>query len=222
MAEKSISELIREHIHNQFDNDYDYTIKSNISNDKSAIVESLGLDKKKGEDLYVHQFHKVIKQRRLDIKKFISKRIRLPKSDLKATIKPVPQHFYFEPEPDPVEQIKQKITQEQPEIQQLQEKIQVAQKNEHLTPKSIEGVLETIWSALKIKLPLDQLTKEEKEILSKMWLTPCKKYLSENWAYIGIPFLSTLGIFAPKIAKARKLKKEKETKNKKENSEDVN
>ena len=215
MTEKSISELILDHIHNQFDNDYDYTMKSNIINDKSAIVESLGLDKKKGYDLYVHQFHKVVKQRSLDIKNFIATRIRLPKSDLKATIKPVPQHFYIEPEPDPVEQIKQKITLEQPEIQQLQQKIQAELKNEHLTPKSIEGVLETIWSALKIKLPLDQLTKEEKETLSKMWLMPCKKYLSENWAYIGIPFISTLGIFGPKIARARKLKKEKEAKNKK-------
>ncbi len=211
MTEKSISELIREHIHNQFDNDYDYTIKSNINNDKSAIVESLRLDKKKGEDLYVHQFHKVVKQRRLDIKKFISTRIRLPKSDLKATIKPEPQHFYIEPEPDPVAQIKQKITLEQPEIQQLQQKIQAELKNEHLTPKSIEGVVETMWSALKIKWPLDQLTTEEKDSLSKMWLPSFKKYLSENWAYIGIPFLSTLGIFGPKIAKARKLKKEKET-----------
>ena len=213
MTEKSISELIREHIHNQFDNDYDYTIKSNIINDKSAIIESFRLDKKKGEDLYVHQFHKVVKQRRLDIKKFISTRIRLPKSDLKATIKPAPQHFNFEPELDPVEQIKQKITLEQPQIQQiqqLQQKIQVELKNEHLTPKSIEGVLETVWYVLKIKWPLDQLTTEEKDSLSRMWLPPFKKYLSENWAYIGIPFLSTLGIFAPKIITARRLKKEKE------------
>jgi len=209
MTEKPISELIRDHIHNQFDNDYDYTIKSNIINDKSAIIESFRLDKKKGEDLYVHQFHKVVKQRRLDIKKFISTRIRLPKSDLNATIKPVPQYFYSEPEPDPVEQIKQKITLEQPEIQQLQQKIQAELKNEHLTPKSIEGVMETMWSVLKIKWPLEQLTKEEKDSLSKMWLPSFKKYLSENWAYIGIPFLSTLGIFGPKIAKARKLKKEK-------------
>jgi len=209
VTEKSISELIRDHIHNQFDNDYDYTIKSNIINDKSAIIESFRLDKKKGEDLYVHQFHKVVKQRRLDIKKFISTRIRLPKSDLKATIKPVPQYFYSEPEPDPVEQIKQKITLEQPEIQQLQQKIQVELKNEHLTPKSIEGVVESIWSVLKIKWPLEQLTNEEKDSLSKMWLPSFKKYLNENWAYIGIPFLSTLGIFGPKIAKARKLKKEK-------------
>jgi len=204
--------MIRNHIHNQFDNGYDYTIKSNIINDKSAIVESFRLDKKKGEDLYVHQFHKVVKQRRLDVRKFISTRIRLPKSDLKATIKPEPQHFYFEPEPDPVEQIKQKITQEQPEIQQLQQKIQVELKNEHLTPKSIEGVVGTIWSVLKIKWPLEQLTKEEKDSLSKMWLPSFKKYLSENWAYIGIPFLSTLGIFAPKIITARRLKREKELK----------
>ena len=73
MTEKSISELILDHIHNQFDNDYDYAMKSNIINDKSAIVESLGLDKKKGNDLYVHQFHKVVKQCRLDIKNFIVK-----------------------------------------------------------------------------------------------------------------------------------------------------
>ncbi len=212
MTEKSISELILDHIHNQFDNDYDYTMKSNIINDKSAIVESLGLDKKKGYDLYVHQFHKVVKQRSLDIKNFIATRIRLPKSDLKATIKPVPQYFYSEPEPDPVEQIKQEITLEQSEIQQLQQKIQVELKNEHLTPKSIEGVVESIWSVLKIKWPLEQLTTEEKDSLSKMWLPSFKKYLSENWAYLGIPFLSTLGIFGPKIAKARKLKKEKDRK----------
>jgi len=212
MEEKFISELIRDQIHNQFDNGYDYTIKSNIVNDKKAIVEYLGLDKKKGDDIYVHQFHKVVKQRGLDIKNYVATRIRIPKSGLKATITAKPQRPYFEPEPDPVERIKQEITLEQPEIQQLQQKIQVELKNEHITQKSIEGILETIWSTLKIKLPLDQLTKEEKESLSTMWLPGFKKYLSENWAYIGIPFLSTLGIFLSKIVKARELRKEKDLK----------
>lgn len=212
MEEKSLAELMQDHIHNQFDNGYDYTIKSNILNDKKATVESLGLNKKKGNDIYVHQFPKVVKQRGLNIEDYITTRIRLPKSGLKATITPKPQQPYYEPEPDPVERIKQEITLEQPEIQQLQQKIQVELKNEHITPKTIEGVIESMWSILKIKWPLDQLTKEEKESLSKMWLPGFKKYLSENWAYIGIPFLSTLGIFSPKIVRARRLKKENDLK----------
>ena len=135
MEGKSIAELMRGHIHNQFDNGYDYTIKSNRINDKKAIVESLGLDKKNGEDLYVHQYRKVVKQCGLNIEDYVDTRIRLPKSGLKATITPKPQQSYLEPEPDPVERIKQEITSEQPEIQQLQQKIQTELKNEHIHQK---------------------------------------------------------------------------------------
>lgn len=210
MTEKSISELSREHIRKQFENGYDYTIKSNRINDKKAIVESLGLDKKKGEDIYVHQYRKVVKQLGLNMEDYVDTRIRLPRSNLKATITAKPQGPLFEPKSDPVEKIKQEITLEQPEIQQLQQKIQVELKNEHITSGTIEGILEAIWSILKIRWPLDQLTKDEKESLSKMWLPGFKKYLSENWAYIGIPFLSTLGIFLSKTVKARELRKEKD------------
>ena len=55
-----------------------------------------------------------------------------------------------------------------------------------------------------------------------MWLPAFNRYLTEKWAIIAVPFIATVGIFLPKIIKARRLKKaeekeEKETKEKEQN-----
>jgi len=209
----SASELIRKHIHNQFDKGYDYASKYNRKIDRTATVESLGLDQEKGYDIYNHQFKKVLKQRKLNATDYLETRFRRPQfSDLKATIKAEPQGPFIEE--DPIEKIKKEINREQQETRLQDNAVEVQKQliNEHIDAEAIQGVLEAFWLLLKIKWPdLDQLTKEEKQSLSLMWLPSVRKYLSEHWIYIGIPFISTIGIFAKHIKEARDKKKEKDT-----------
>ena len=87
----SASELIRKHIHNQFEKGYDFTSKYNRKIDRTVIVESLELDTEKGYDLYNHQFKKILKQRKLNAIDYLETRFRRPQfSDINATIKPEP------------------------------------------------------------------------------------------------------------------------------------
>jgi len=207
----SASELIRKHIDNQFEKGYDFTSKYNRKMDRTAIVESLGLDTEKGYDLYNHQFKKILKQRKLDASNYLETRFRRPQfSDINAIIKPEPQGPFIEE--NPVEKIKNEINKEQQDahIQNNTTDIQKQLINEHINVESIQGVLEAFWLLLKIKWPeLDQLTKEEKQSLSQMWLPAFRKYLTENWVYIGLPLISTIGIFTKHIKEARDKKKKR-------------
>jgi len=212
----SNSELIRKHIDNQFEKGYDFTSKYSRKIDRIAIVESLGLDTEKGYDLYNHQFKKILKQRKLDVTNYLETRFRRPQfSDINATIKPEPQGSLIEE--NPIEKIKNEINREEQytHIQNNTTEIQKQLINEHIDVESIQGVLEAFWLLLKIKWPeLDQLTKEEKQSLSQMWLPAFRKYLTENWLYIGLPFISTIGIFTKHIKEARDKKKKREEKEK--------
>jgi len=217
LEKKSSSEIIRDHIKNQLEKGYDYTEKYNRKIDRKAITESLGLDKKKGYDIYNHQFKKILKQLRKDPSNYLETRFRRPKfSDLKATIKAEPQRL--EPPPDPVETIKHEIRNEQQEAAQLKEakltELQTQVKNEHIEPTAVEAAFEGLWTIPKLWWPLESLTKEEKEALGRMWLPFFRKYLSEHLAYIGLPLLATIGIFGKHIKEARDKKKKREAKEK--------
>lgn len=79
-----------------------------------------------------------------------------------------------------------------------------------LDADSVSASLSALYLSLKIGFPeLDALTDEEKKSLGKLWLPAFKKYLTEMQAIVIIPLLATLGIFGPKIAKARKAAKDK-------------
>ena len=56
------------------------------------------------------------------------------------------------------------------------------------------------------------MTKEEIQALGRMWLLIFKRYFSENWAYIGLPFFAAIGIFGKHIIKARTKRKKREEK----------
>jgi hypothetical protein len=208
----SSSELIRKHIHNQFEKGYDFTSKLNRKIDRTAIIESLGLDIEKGYDIYNHQFKKILNQRKLNAVDYLETRFRRPQfSDINAIIKPEPQELFVEE--NPIEKIKSEISiEENTNVQNNSTGIQKELINEHIDVESIQGVLEAFWLLLKIKWPdIDQLTKEEKQSLSQMWLPVFRKYLTENWIYFGLPLISTIGIFTKHIKEARE-KKQEETK----------
>jgi len=202
----SASELIRKHIHNQFEKGYDFTSKYNRKIDRTAIVESLELDTEKGYDLYNHQFKKILKQRKLNATNYLETRFRRPQfSDINATIKPEPQGPFIEE--DPVKKIKNEINREQQDTQSVQPQI----KNEQIDVTAVATAFEGLWALLKLWWSLESLTKEEKESLGSIWLPAFRKYLTENWVYIGLPLISTIGIFTKHIKEARDKKKEKDT-----------
>jgi len=204
----SASELIRKHIHNLFDKGYDYTSKYNRKIDKASIIESLALDEKRGKDLYNHQFKKVLKQRKLNTKDYLETRFLRPRNlDMNVTIKPKPQSVAFEK--SAVDVVNEEVQQQQV-LQQVGGQSQI--KNENIDPGAVESTFKGLWTLLKLKWPLEDLTKEEIQALGRMWLPIFKRYFSENWAYIGLPFIAAIGIFGKHIIEARRIKKENELK----------
>ena len=214
MTEKSVSELIREHILKQFENGYEYTIKYNRRIDRKAIVELLGLDKKKGYDIYNHQFKKVLKQLKKDSSDYLETRFRRPTfSGIKATITAKPQGPIFEP--DPVEKIKQEIKQQEPQLQQhLEEQLQQAQKeDESITREIIAEFWQGLWVLLKMQNKyLEDLTYEEKTALGRLWLPFFYNYTSEMFRIVVLPSIITIAMFGKHIVDARRIQKEKNTK----------
>lgn len=228
MAEKSDSQSLEEHITTQFENRYDYTSKYNIQNDRKAITEYLGLKKKQGYDLYGKIFKKVLKKKKLKVSDYIDTRFRRPKnSEIKATITPKPQGP-FEPEKDPVDKIKDQIIQEQSEVNEAQiqklgslPEVEIKKEWSNIEPEAVEGALRGLWELLKLYFPmLEELTPEERQEIVKMWLPGFRRYLPEFWAYIGIPLVATITIFAKHIKEAREIKKSKKEQNKKEKLEE--
>lgn len=85
-----------------------------------------------------------------------------------------------------------------------------------LDADSVSATFSALYITLKMGFPeLEALTDDEKKSLGKLWLPAFRKYLSEMQAIVVIPLLATLGMFAPKIAHARKVSKEKKEAEKK-------
>jgi hypothetical protein len=79
--------------------------------------------------------------------------------------------------------------------------------------ESVSATLNALFLMFRFSYPdLELLTKEEKESLGKVWLPAFNKYLTENWALIGVPIFATAGIFLPKLIEARKKKKIRQSK----------
>jgi len=176
--------------------------KSNRKTARQGFIDTYNLDQKKGSDIFNHAFPKFLRKNRLKKDDFLETRLLKPKnSDMNATIKPKPQSFAFE---------KSAVDIVNEEIQQQQVGGQPQIKNEHIDPVAVESTFEGLWTLLKLKWPLEDLTKEERQSLGRIWLPIFKRYFSENWAYIGLPILAAIGIFGKHIIKARKIKKENE------------
>jgi len=208
MKESSSSEKAFEYMQKHHDRNLNYFhSKYNQREARQGFIELYKLDQKKGEDIWNHTFPKFLRKNRLKKEDFIKTRFRRPASDMKATIKPKPQELIFE---------KQQIEIVNEEIQKHQNTLLVQElvpiKNECIDPAAVESTFEGLWTILKLKWPLEDLAKEELQSLGRMWLPIFKRYFSENWAYIGLPFFAAIGIFGKHIIKARAKKKERENK----------
>ena len=189
--------------------------KYNQREARQGFIDLYKLDQKKGEDIWNHTFPKFLRKNRLKKEDFLKTRFRRPVSDIHAIIKPEPQGPIIERHP--VEIVNDEI------IQQNPQSVQPQIKNEHIDAAAVEAAFEGLWALLKLWLPLESLTQEEKESLGSIWLPTFRKYLTENWVYIGLPLISTIGIFTKHIKEAREKKKKRKEKEKqleeKENKE---
>lgn len=225
---KSTSQRIEDHINDQFDRDFDYKTKSNKRADRKAIVESLGLVPKRGKDLYNKIFKKILYQRKFNVDEYLDTRFPKQKTRLDATITPHPQKLAA-----PLDTIEGQTEKETTEAKTTKKvKRQIYDKNgksigeaevevftsqagakvyhdwQHFDEEGVAASLNTFYIMIRVAYPeLESLTLEEKASLGKMWLPGFRRYLSENWAYLGIPFLATMGTFLPKVVAARRKKK---------------
>ena len=203
---ESLSEKAIKYMQTFHDRDSDYfQSKYHQREARQGFIDVYKLDQKKGEDIWNHVFSKFLRKNRLKKEDFIKTRFRRPVSDMKVTIKAKPQEFVFEKQQ--VEIVNEGIQQSTPSVQEL---VQI--KNEYVEPAAVESTFEGLWMILKLKWPLEDLTKEEIQALGRMWLPVFKRYFSENWAYIGLPFFAAIGIFGKHIIKARAKKKKREEK----------
>ncbi len=59
---------------------------------------------------------------------------------------------------------------------------------------------------------MESLDDDEKENLAELWIPFCQKYLQSDYAIIIVPLMASSAILAPKIRKAREVKKKRQEK----------
>jgi len=199
----SLANLLRNHINEQLQNKFDYTLASNRKQDILNFIEKnkTTLDKnqlnlKTMRPSHTRFLDEILKNRGIDPKTLgrKTKTVKLT-SDLKSTITPAPQA-------GAVDSIKPAPTVGAPVDGSIPAPLMI------FDQKGVSATLNGVFLMFKMAYPeMELLSEDEKDALGNMWLPAFNKYLQENWAIIGIPFIGTMGIFLPKIVEARKKKK---------------
>lgn len=208
----SLADLLRNHINSKLQKNFDYSLATNRKQDILDFIEAnkATLNKEQLNIKTIRPSHNTaldecLKNKGIDPQS-IGRKTKKPKfmGDLQATITP-------EPQAGTVDQTqKQKPTGATTDQAGVQE---VPAQPIIFDEKAVSATLNAFFLMFKMGYPdLELLTNDEKESLGKVWLPAFNKYMTENWAIIGIPFLATLGIFIPKIVEARKKKKIRESK----------
>ena len=204
-GKNSLADLLRNHIREQLNQNYDYSLASNRKADIEIFISrnQNNLDKKQTSKA-IRPSHSKILDEQLKNKGIDPKSLgRTPKkprfnSDLKPNITPEPQAGVVDSSPkpkagDPVGQAG--VVQVVPET---------------FDEKGVSASINSLYLMLRTVYPdLELLSDEEKDSLGSLWKSAFNKYLTDNFAEIIIPLMATFGIFAPKILEARKKKKER-------------
>ena len=204
-GKKSLADLLRNHIREQLQANYDYSLKSNRKADIEIFISrnQMNLDKSKNSKAIRPSHSKILdeqlKNKGIDPKSLgrVSKKPRF-NSDLNPKITPEPQAGVVDSSPKP------KAGEPIPQggvVPVVPETFDV---------KAVSASINSLYLMLRTIYPdLELLTDEEKESLGSLWKSAFNKYLTDNFAEIVIPLMATFGIFAPKILEARKKKKER-------------
>lgn len=218
MVETTKSDFLREWINKALDEKYDFSTISNRRKNLDSFVETYkskfkDLDRAKVKSLYNKLLKECLKKKGVDPRAYgLEKKIpkfHQPSSTMDANITPKPQDV-AQKKPDETAQapnMKGAVTADgKPTI--TSQIITQAEAPTVFEPKDVSACFAGVWMGIKHLVPeLEDLTDKEKETLGNLWVRAFNKYLSDKWLIIVIPCITTLGLLAPKISKARKLKK---------------
>ncbi len=206
-AKPVLSDLLRVHIREKIKSNYDYSLATNRKQDiQDFISKNQKLFKEELIVKNVRASHnpildKVLMEQGIDPKS-LGRTERKNKntglkfnSDMNATITPSPQAGDTDTTPKKID----------PKNPQIQQGLQL-QTPEIFSKESVSASFAGLFMALKIGFPdLEDLTESEKKSLGELWHGAFNLYISnEKMAVIGIPLISTLGMFIPKIIASRK------------------
>lgn len=239
VEEKSLSDLLRDHINAKLGENFDYKQRSSITADIKSFCEKYpkrDFTESKVRPSHYKILNECLKNKGIDPKSLgrLKQRPKFNKGlASKITAKPVDTSTEMKGgKTGEAALIKKKIKRivydkdgkaiGEAEVESFVSKdgTRVYHDWEHFDEAGVSASINAFYVMIRISYPeLEALTDEEKKSLGKMWLPAFKRYLSENWAYIGIPFLATMGMVLPKVAAARrehKLAKPEEKKKKNE------
>jgi len=225
-TENSMTNKIMQMLLSQFQKDKEFFLtKLNRDNFREATLDLLGINDKKGKNLYSIVYKKFLKRKKLDKYKYSNPRFRRNISNsefknVKITAKP---SGIIEEAKSPVEEIKDELEKDSKKDEETtQVKTPTKEGGElrtvpydHWTARSIGAVFEGLLSPLRAVWPeMKGLSDEEKESIGQMLLPGFQRYGNELFQYFIFPLFGTAGILGPKIAKGRKLHKEAQEKKK--------
>lgn len=205
--EQSKSEILREWINKQLDNNYDYASKENRSQDFLEFINShKEFDIKADKPLYHAILKKEITRKGLDLRAFglTPQRPDFPESDMVGANIPIPAIIRRKPL-------------NEPKLEENMDDIVPAQTQEptNFSVNSVGLTMKMMINFLKLKYPfLESLTKEEQEALGEVWLPIFKRYLEKSWAMWGVAVFSTMSIMSTKIKDAKDKAKNQNSENK--------
>lgn len=233
--QKSLSDLLRDHINVKIDEKYDYKQRSSITADIKSFCQKHStrkFDEEKIRSSHYKILNQCLKNKGIDPKSMgrLKQRPKFNKglaSKISAKPTDTSAPMQGKGEKGQAALVKKKIKRivydkdgkpiGEAEVESFvsQDGTRVYHDWEHFDEAGVSATLNAFYVMIRITYPeLEALSDEEKKSLGKMWLPAFKRYLSENWAYIGIPFLATMGMMLPKVAAARRLKKGETSKSK--------
>ena len=199
-SNKSQADLLREWISLKLDQKYDYSLASNCQADIKSFCSS-NKDRKYQEKnvrpAHVRILNKLLIDRGIEPAS-IGKKSKLKfNSELNAKITPNPVSGKVDTtKKDTTTETKQLVGKDGKPIQTIQ--APAPHNYEHFDAEGVGATFQAFIMMFRVALPeMEGLSEDEKKTLGRMWLPAFQRYLTENWAYIGVPFLGTLGMLLP-------------------------
>jgi len=210
LAELSLTDKLRVHISEKLGQSFDFSLSSNRSNDRKQFIENHNKDLPKEKHLNegsVRTSYERILEQQMKAKGIdpatLGKKPKHKKfnSDMNAKITPKPQAGQVEKKPQ--------IGKDGRPIIATQQTGQVIQP-ETFDEKAVSSTINGMWLVVKSALPdLELLSEDEKVSLGALFKPMFNRYLSNDRMLLIIPFIAAAGIFLPKLAKAKNMKKER-------------
>lgn len=206
----SQADNLRNHINAKLDAKFDFSLSSNRTKSMQEFLDEINKGKQEKDQIkiktirpsYNKLLQECLKNRGIEANS-IGLKTKAPKFniDLNAEIHPDPQSGKLDTDQSSVAGIA--TSKDGKPITKVDQPIQY----NNFDAEGVGATFQALAATLKTAYPdLELLTEREKDSLGKMWLPVFNLYLTDRWAIIGVPTLATIGIFLPKVLKARKTK----------------